>query len=493
MPGPGNVGERVRNLRLTRRLSQAQLAGHDLSDSYISLIESGKRTPTPTVLRMLAERLGCTPEYLAEGVEPEQRAHLEVRERHAHLALLRGDAATAEAGFDEVIARSDDPDLTSRARWGRARALEELGRTDAAIALFEELREQAERDPGRASWLPPVIALARCYHTVGDLGQAIALGERAIERLGQLGLGVGTEFTEAGRILLLAYVDRSDPARAHDLGRRLLHPDDSAESEPVSVHYQRASMRALEEGTVGDSLYFADQALAARTDATPVQSQARLALAGAKALLRGVEPFSAVVAPGAMPPAGFGVERPRAEGSCEAAQEALTLLQATADLEGDEFTESTIAKARALVLVGELDEAIATLEQFLNTGLALAPPSSSHSVTPQPGSDLAGRTQKSVLARLVLARARVAQGDHTAAQVVLRAASEQLAMLAPGRPAAHLYRELGELFELVQDSESAAGAYRQALQAAGLSASQLVPAPGTRAPSLHGQHEDPGR
>ncbi|MCP9969035.1 helix-turn-helix domain-containing protein [Actinomadura madurae] len=155
MPGPGNVGERVRNLRLTRRLSQAQLAGHDLSDSYISLIESGKRTPTPTVLRMLAERLGCTPEYLAEGVEPEQRAHLEVRERHAHLALLRGDPATAEAGFDEVIARSDDPDLTARARWGRARALEEMGRTDRAIALFEELREQAERDPGRASWLPP--------------------------------------------------------------------------------------------------------------------------------------------------------------------------------------------------------------------------------------------------------------------------------------------------------------------------------------------------
>lgn len=213
MPGPGNVGERVRNLRLTRRLSQAQLAGHDLSDSYISLIESGKRTPTPTVLRMLAERLGCTPEYLAEGVEPEQRAHLEVRERHAHLALLRGDPVTAEVGFDEVIARSDDPDLTARARWGRARALEELGRTDQAIALFEELREQAERDPGRASWLPPVIALARCYHTVGDLGQAIALGERAVARLHHLGLGVGEEYTEVGRILLLAYVDRSDPDR----------------------------------------------------------------------------------------------------------------------------------------------------------------------------------------------------------------------------------------------------------------------------------------
>ncbi|MFI0480570.1 helix-turn-helix domain-containing protein [Actinomadura sp. 9N215] len=471
MPGPGNVGERVRNLRLTRRLSQAQLAGHDLSDSYISLIESGKRTPTPTVLRMLAERLGCTPEYLAEGVEPEQRAHLEVRERHAHLALLRGDPVTAEAGFDEVIARSDDPDLTSRARWGRARALEELGRTDDAIAHFEELREQAERDPGRASWLPPVIALARCYHAVGDLGQAVALGERAVERLNQLGLGVGEEYTEVGRILLLAYVDRSDPARAHELGRRLLNPKGAAD-EPTSVHYQRASMRALDEGTIGDSLYFADQALAARGDTGPAQSRARLSLAAAKALLRGVMPFSSPSTSNPVPAAAgeYGFERPRPEGSPEAAQEALELLEGTTELDGDESTESTIARARALVLVGDLDDAIAALEQFLDTGLALAAPSRT-ALVPPPGTDVAARTQKSVLARLVLARARVAQGDPTAARVVLGAASEQLATLSAGRPAAHLFRELGELYELVQDAEAAAVAYRQALEAAGLSAS----------------------
>ncbi|TDD91727.1 helix-turn-helix domain-containing protein [Actinomadura rubrisoli] len=486
MPGPGNVGERVRNLRLTRRLSQAQLAGHDLSDSYISLIESGKRTPTPTVLRMLAERLGCTPEYLAEGVEPEQRAHLEVRERHAHLALLGGDPATAEAGFDEVIARSDDPDLTARARWGRARALEELGRTDHAIALFEELREQAERDPGRASWLPPVIALARCYHSVGDLGQAIALGERALERLRRLGLGVGQEHTEVGRVLLLAYVDRSDPVRAHEIGRRLLFPDESGEAESTSIAYQRASMRALDEGTIGDSLYFADQALAARTDTTPVQGRARLHLAAAKALLRGVMPFSeATPSPlpggtvGAVPASGEftatgapGAERPRVEGSHQAAQEALELLKETSVLVGAEATESTIARARALVLTSELEEAIGELEQFLDTGMALADPTGTHPVTPHPGNDLAARTQKSVLARLVLARARVAQGDLAAAQVVLRAASEQLCTLPAGRPAAHLYRELGELFELVQDSDSAATAYRQALEAAGLRAAR---------------------
>jgi len=458
MPGPGNVGERVRNLRLTRRLSQAQLAGHDLSDSYISLIESGKRTPTPTVLRMLAERLGCTPEYLAEGVEPEQRAHLEVRERHAYLTLLDGDPATAEAGFDEVLARSDDPDLTSRARWGRARALEELGRTEAAIALFEELREQAERDPGRASWLPPVIALARCYHTVGDLGQSISLGERALSRLQHLGLEAGNEYTEVGRILLLAYVDRSDPERAHTLGRRLLVPVDGEHSEvPASTHYQRASSRALNEGAVGDALYLADQALASRGGDTPLRAQARLNLAAARALLRGVTPFTTAPQP-------YGMERPPGDPR-KAAAEALELLQATSILEGAEATESTIERSRALVLLGESDRAVSDLEEFLDTGLALA---ATGTVTPDPGNDLAARARKSVQARLVLARARVAQGDSPAALIVLRSASGQLNGLPPGRPVAHVFRELGELFEAAGDAVGAAAAYRQALEAAGL-------------------------
>src|SRR5262245_6041491 len=98
MPGLGNVGDRVRNLRLTKRMSQAQRAGHDLSDSYISLIESGKRTPTPSVLRLLADRLGCTAEYLADGIEPEQRTHLEVRGRYAELSLRTGDLDAALAG-----------------------------------------------------------------------------------------------------------------------------------------------------------------------------------------------------------------------------------------------------------------------------------------------------------------------------------------------------------------------------------------------------------
>src|SRR3954449_9730080 len=129
MPGQGSVGERVRNLRLSKHLSQAQLAGTELSDSYISLIESGKRTPTPAVVRLLASRLGCLPEYLSEGIEPEERLHLQVRARHADPPPLDGEAQQPLTWCEEILdAVDNEPELMKRARWGRARALEILGR-----------------------------------------------------------------------------------------------------------------------------------------------------------------------------------------------------------------------------------------------------------------------------------------------------------------------------------------------------------------------------
>ncbi|GAA3213474.1 hypothetical protein GCM10010468_33480 [Actinocorallia longicatena] len=399
-------------------MSQAQLAGHDLSDSYISLIESGKRTPTPAVLKLLAERLGCTPEYLSEGIEPEQRAHVEVRARHCELALLAGRAQIALDGFEEVIAADDNADLTLRARWGRAAALEELDRTGEAIAAFEELRELAERDAGRTSWLPSVIALTRCYHAVGDLGQAVALGERALGRLTELGVTCGVDLAEVARVMLLAYLDRSDTGRARELTAHL-----TGEREPA-VAYQEASERALAEGALGDALYLADQALAIASTTARSRAEARLKVAAARALIRGENPDS---------------------------ERALGLLgTAMPDLSGDEATACAIETARALVSLGRLDEAITSLR----TALAEPPRQDIDPITAQ--------------AQLVLAQAELARDDREAALTVLRTTSAQLERLPASRATASLARELGDLFDAAGDGASATAAYRRALESVGL-------------------------
>lgn len=456
MPGPGNVGDRVRNLRLTKRLSQAQLAGHDLSDSYISLIESGKRTPTPAVLRLLAERLGCTAEYLADGIEPEQRTHLEVRGRYADLALLGGDLETALKEFDEVIARSDSAALTARAKWGRARTLEELGRTEEAILAFEEIREEMDRDAGRASVLPSLVALTRCYHAVGDLGQAIALGERALDRLSELGLDLGVERNELARVLLLAYVDRGDMGRAHELGRRAVsgQGDQAPPAEPVvpagpsgaspgaavTEAYRKASGRALELGAAGDALYLADRALAAQGEGARARAWARLRAAAARALLRGVPSY-------------------RGDRNGSPAHEALELLTSAAPyLDGIEAVDCAIEIARARLTAGEVAVSVDAIDAVLrDLETADKPPFTG---------DAAGL--EAVRARLVLAQARLAQSDRQAAREVLRAAAARLEQVTPGRPVAQASRELGDLLEAAGDEAGAALAYRRALEAAGL-------------------------
>ena len=58
------IGVRLRRLRLERGLSQRELASPGVSYAYISRIEAGTRRPSVKALRMLARKLGVSPEYL---------------------------------------------------------------------------------------------------------------------------------------------------------------------------------------------------------------------------------------------------------------------------------------------------------------------------------------------------------------------------------------------------------------------------------------------
>jgi transcriptional regulator with XRE-family HTH domain len=430
MPGQGSVGERVRNLRLSKHLSQAQLAGTELSDSYISLIESGKRTPTPAVVRLLASRLSCLPEYLSEGIEPEERLHLQVRARHAELSLLGDDAPQALAWFSEILEAVDnDPELMKRARWGRARALETLGRGEEAIKALEELREEAARDRGRAGWLPVTIVLSRCYRVAGDLGRTLALGESALNRLADLGLLGGEDAAEIGRTLIATYLDRGEPTPAYELAERLLSASEPDPSAMISA-YVDASKQALEEGEGGESLYLAEQALALHAGGDQAKAQARLRVTAARTLL-----------PSGASPVDAG--------------KALELLNAAEPvLAGVDAAECQIEMARSKVLIGEPAAAVTIAERVL--------------------ADLGTRpatTVTTIRARLMLAQALIATGDREAALAALRAARDELSGLETSRATARVWRELGDLFGTAEDATAMMDAYRKALESAGLRSS----------------------
>ena len=99
-----SVGARLRRLRLERGLSQRQLASRGISYAYVSRIESGQRIPSVRAIRLLARRLGVTPEYLETGVDIAPVEALELRLSDAELRLRLGDhSADARHALQAVL------------------------------------------------------------------------------------------------------------------------------------------------------------------------------------------------------------------------------------------------------------------------------------------------------------------------------------------------------------------------------------------------------
>ena len=65
-----SFGQRLRELRDAKKLTQAQLASLcGLGESTVSFYEGGKREPNYKILLTLAEALSTTPNYLLVGIE----------------------------------------------------------------------------------------------------------------------------------------------------------------------------------------------------------------------------------------------------------------------------------------------------------------------------------------------------------------------------------------------------------------------------------------
>lgn len=182
------LGERLRQLRVARGLSQSELGDGRYSGSYISHIESGRRHPGPEVLGFLAERLGLAGSEL-DGNDEEQSdtrlTALLAASRRA-LALHDWDGAVRVAQQAAHLAQSQG--RQSR-RWesemALAVALMASGRYCDAAELSEDLA-------GR-----PVVAAA------GDLrAEARTLAARAARASGRL--------ADSARLAALAVQDAAD-------------------------------------------------------------------------------------------------------------------------------------------------------------------------------------------------------------------------------------------------------------------------------------------
>ncbi|WP_283139489.1 helix-turn-helix domain-containing protein [Rhizohabitans arisaemae] len=429
MPSLGSLGDRVRSLRLSRRLSQAQLAGPGLSDSYISLIESGKRTPTTVVARLLAERLGCTTEYLLHGVEPRQRIDAELGLRHAELELFNGNPATAEERFAEIVKTSADDSaaITALAKLGHARALERRGRIGEAVQEYEQLRREAVDHPERLAELPIVIALCRCYRRAGDLMRARELGTAALAQMERLELVYGQDAVDLGVALIAVASDLGE--HSVPFAERVLAATPNVHGVAVDVKIGRlwnASLQAAESEDPALAVRLADEALSAGAYSRVTEGLAQIALGLGELALR-AEPAVVDRVPAFIRTAQRAFTRPADKARC---------LIVLARVE--------VARSESAQAVSLANEAIALLN----------------------GSERV----ETVSAHIVLGLAHLvgAGPDKAAARSELTSAAQLLNQVPPSREAAKAWRELGDLFGQTGNHEAMVAAYRSALRSIGL-------------------------
>jgi tetratricopeptide (TPR) repeat protein len=430
--GQESFGQRIRTLRIRQGVSQAQLAFPELSDSYISLIESDKRVPAQSVIELLAGKLHCSATYLVSGVSEEVVDELRVTLDYAEIALQNGAAAEARTRFAEVLSSPDAaalPELLHQARWGHALALEADGELERAIAELRELKDEASLEADRDHWARVHVALSRCLRERGDISASVRLAEEALRHL----TAAGSESTDAAVLLaatlLAAFIERGDLVRAHQLAGQLIERAERIGSPRARIAaYWEAAYVAEMRGEYEEGVAWAERALVLLGEQEDPRNLSRLRLSFASLLLRA---------------------RP-----AEAEHARELLLKARAEIAANAASEIDVAwclteLARAETALGRPAEAVDLASQAIEM-LGDAP------------------RRAAAWALTVLGEAYVRLGLRTEAVGVLTQAATHLENMESTREAAQAWFDLAELLGETGAEAPRLAAYRRALTCVGL-------------------------
>jgi tetratricopeptide (TPR) repeat protein len=128
------LGQKVRAARKSRGLTQRQLAGGDLSESFISMLEHDKVRPSLETLRILASRLHLDVADLV-AAEPPPRRHVGVKLELGRGLLRQHRFTEAMEAFQEAeraCGPDASPETMFRIRVGLGQALTGLGQYELA-------------------------------------------------------------------------------------------------------------------------------------------------------------------------------------------------------------------------------------------------------------------------------------------------------------------------------------------------------------------------
>lgn len=424
------ISKRIKEVRLQRGLSQAQLAHPELSDSYISLIESGSRKPTPAVLELLATKLGCSVSYLVNGIAAEEVEELELSLRYARLALENGEKAEARQRFSELLADhrlASLPSLHREAEYGSALSAEACGDLNEAISILHGLEDAPENELPKERRIAIAVALTRCYQNKGDLGKAIEVGERAMAEMTEGGWT--DDLVELGATLLAAYYERGDLLRAQHFATELMAAADALGTPRaiVAANWNAASAADL-AGRGQEAIPLVERALAVQSETGELRNLARLRIEYALIRLR---------------------NRPDDAATCRD-----LLLRSERELR--ESAASTLDLARCLQFLAMAELNLGHPEQ------AAEHAKQSISLLDDDAIDLLADTQ------VILGQAYLLLGQSDEAAAAVNAAIELLDQEPATRLTAESWFTAAAVLEEAGDLESSTFAYKRAMECSGL-------------------------
>ncbi|MFE7316682.1 helix-turn-helix domain-containing protein [Streptomyces sp. NPDC057555] len=176
MPEPADTGRRIKELRVSAGMTQHELAGSEMSASYISLVERGKRIPSGRALKILAERLGVGVTEISGGAaQPESAGRVRRLDLVGRLVAARRqwEGGDAEGALEEFRAltgtepggRPDD--VSTEAQLAMAEILGSLGRADEGAAVLLRMLDGLAPAAYAEARLRALTALADLLESAG--------------------------------------------------------------------------------------------------------------------------------------------------------------------------------------------------------------------------------------------------------------------------------------------------------------------------------------
>lgn len=169
-----SFGVRLRALRLSRGMTQAELAGRDLTKGFISLLETGRARASLGSVEVLAERLGTRVTDLIGGPATGSQKDRELDLLLAEQAVAAGRAAVA-LELARRVARRSDGGQRARAQRLEGRALLALARAGDALLPLKKSLATSRALGDLALELQVLYDLATAHGRQGHLGEALGL------------------------------------------------------------------------------------------------------------------------------------------------------------------------------------------------------------------------------------------------------------------------------------------------------------------------------